>query len=538
MTRLPRLALPLLARELTEQSRRRKTYVLRTVYAMLLFGFTYLQFDTVFTRLRENPLAALGEGESMFVWLIWAGIAAIYLLLPALVCSAVAGERERNTLPLLMITKLRPGTIVMEKLLSRMIPMLSLLLICMPLAAFFYALGGISQGQLWGGLWILLVVSIHVGSFSLMVSARSRTIVQALLRTYGWGVLLLFGIGTCLAFPAPPGPPGVDMTGPEFVVVASIVFLFTAVVFLVVARRSLVDAFSEDAPFLDQPAYSHTGTFHSLSPAVQRDDVKTLHDRPLLWRRWRKPTWSVLMAIGLVVEIFFASFLIADPDWLEPLYFTMWLFALPTITLAAATPMIAERVRQTRDVLLSTPLSGREIIDQLMTYVTRLMGPVVLLFLTLIIYGLASGPGMDSTSGEPELAFFLCWALSLAVYLPLVAWIVLLIGLKSKTQLQAIVLSLGLCFGSIIIAAQLDTRMWEWRLLTPFLPALVLFRNSAGLVDYGELLLNFGYYIIVLFAVERYCLRHADRLLGRVGAPEDVAWLPSWLSPAERSVRA
>ena len=88
-----------------------------------------------------------------------------------------------------------------------------------------------------------------------------------------------------------------------------------------------------------------------------------------------------------------------------------------------------------------------------------------------------------------------------------------------RSVCASILLSLGTCFGSLIITGLIDPLTHEGWLFLPFLPGFILFRNAQGLVDFGEILLNFGYYIVVLFALEQYCLRHADRLLGRAGGP-------------------
>ena len=54
--RLPAIGLPLLAKELLEQSARRRTYVVRTVYACLLFLFTCLMFWDTFRYSRKTRL--------------------------------------------------------------------------------------------------------------------------------------------------------------------------------------------------------------------------------------------------------------------------------------------------------------------------------------------------------------------------------------------------------------------------------------------------------------------------------------------------
>src|SRR5262245_15514152 len=168
LTRLTsRFGLPLLARELTEQAARKRTYVIRVLYACLLFVAGCLLFADALRAARASPFAALGRGKEMFEFLMGLQFAGVYLFMPALTCGVLTQEKERNSLMLLFLTKLGPWTIVLEKLLGRLIPMVCFLLLSLPLLAFAYSLGGISTETLWSGVWMLGVVTIQMGSLAL-----------------------------------------------------------------------------------------------------------------------------------------------------------------------------------------------------------------------------------------------------------------------------------------------------------------------------------------------------------------------------------
>jgi len=65
------------------------------------------------------------------------------LFMPAITCSVITAEKERNPFGLLLLTRLSPWTILLEKLLSRLVPMLSFLPPPPPLMGFAYAVGGL-----------------------------------------------------------------------------------------------------------------------------------------------------------------------------------------------------------------------------------------------------------------------------------------------------------------------------------------------------------------------------------------------------------
>ena len=131
--RWPQLGLPLLTKELIEQAARKRTYVVRLVYASLLFLLAFWQFTSILSSNGSNSLAILGSGTDMFNRVIELQSLGILLFLPALACGAITSEKERDSLTMLLVTRLGPFTILLEKLLGRLVPMFSFLLLSLPL---------------------------------------------------------------------------------------------------------------------------------------------------------------------------------------------------------------------------------------------------------------------------------------------------------------------------------------------------------------------------------------------------------------------
>lgn len=185
--------LPLLVKELAEQSSRKRTYVIRTLYALLLFGFAMLIFWGSVYREINSPFDVLGRGREMFMAVLALQFGGVYLFMPAITCGVITSEKERNTIGLLLLTKLGPTTILLEKLLGRLVAMGTFLLLSLPLMGFSYALGGITQAELWIGIWALGITVLQVGALALACSAFFRTTVQAFIATYIFGFLMYFG---------------------------------------------------------------------------------------------------------------------------------------------------------------------------------------------------------------------------------------------------------------------------------------------------------------------------------------------------------
>src|SRR5688572_3503195 len=111
------LGLPLLAKELLEQAARPRTYIVRTLYAALLFFFALLIFYFSSYESIANPLALFGRGREVFFNVVRLQFAGVLLFMPAITCGAITAEKERNTFGLLLLTRLSPTTILLEKLL-------------------------------------------------------------------------------------------------------------------------------------------------------------------------------------------------------------------------------------------------------------------------------------------------------------------------------------------------------------------------------------------------------------------------------------
>ena len=192
--RLERFSLPLLVKELLEQSARRRTYVVRIAYSGLLFLFCMLFLFGRMSSLGTGPLDRLGIGRLIYQDLVGLQFAGIYLFLPAIASGAFAHEKEQNTLGLLFLTRLGPWTIVWEKLLSRLIPMACLLLCSLPLIAFSYSLGGLETGSLFTGVWLLTVTMWLISTITIACSAYSHNTTMALLLSYCVIGVVTFGI--------------------------------------------------------------------------------------------------------------------------------------------------------------------------------------------------------------------------------------------------------------------------------------------------------------------------------------------------------
>jgi len=492
--------LPLLEKELIEQAARKRTYIVRAVYASLFFATAYVLFYDTLSVASTNSLATLGQGRPMFDILVGLQFAGIYLFVPALTCGIITQEKERSSLQLLFLTRLGPWTIVFEKYLSRLIPALGFLLLALPLLAFAYNLGGISADYLAFGVWLLFISVLQMAALGLACSAYYRTTAGAFVASYLIGALMLFGpimfwalmgafrgsmpslvvapfFGFFLFFDSRRGPFMTWSTTQTLFewVVKSVPILFSTAVFLVSARVFLLSrAFVPPRNYLQVLFKRLDRTFERMNQnrwtkgIVLLGDTASLPDRkPIAWRETTKRSlgqFRYLLRLLLVLEglaVFLCSFLVIhDPygnqNLLSMALFLMWGIAILMIAVHSASLIATEKSNQTLDVLCATPLSETEIVRQKFQSVWRLIGVLLVPLFTLFAFKCWTkvlNPYHNwSNSHEPSPAQYLITnVLTAAIYLPMVAWLSFLIGLKSKSQGRAIIGSLAAIVGWSIL---------------------------------------------------------------------------------------
>lgn len=111
---------------------------------------------------------------------------------PTMSASAIAGERQRQTLDLLLITLIPARSIVIGKLFSALIYTLLLIAVVWPVILFSMITGGVTLIELVVTIILLTVTSVAFTAIGLFVSSIGKTITNATMLTYGVVLPALF----------------------------------------------------------------------------------------------------------------------------------------------------------------------------------------------------------------------------------------------------------------------------------------------------------------------------------------------------------
>ncbi|MEA3211572.1 MAG: hypothetical protein QOE70_4629 [Chthoniobacter sp.] len=562
---------PLLAKELTEMAAQRRTYALRVFYGLMLAAIFVLQAPTTLLSQGVDPMAGLGIGRDLFNNLCLLQCYGILLFLPALMCGRIAAEKERDSLVLLFLTDLRPWQIVLQKFIGGLVPMLSFLLLALPLSAIAYACGGLSTTQLWDSFSNLILLALQVGAISLMCSAWCRSSAGALVMAYLAMAVMVVGIrlvGSSQAVhhallnvdyavtidlsswpfevvQAPLLPPAIRLATISIpAMVIALAFLGLSRWFLV--RRAFVPPSNLLLRLFQQlDRFMHWANRLTGGVIVVRETDRLPGDDPIAWRELTRRSLGkvhYLVRVLLVVEVpvvcvcaFVAALsegsqsLLGVLTWLAVIAGALGILA---VSVASANTIVSERVAQTLEVLLTTPLTSKDIVMQKARALRRLTLVAAIPVATVLATKCWLRPEWLDQTPDGRLPYLVCNALAVAIYFPLVSWLGVWIGLRVRTRFKAISATL-IClvvwnavpllsgdYLAHILALKHDLYILLWLIA----PVSILQVNEEGMLSrllystgwpWAAIALNFTLHGLLLLFFREFSLATADRCLRR-----------------------
>ncbi|MBP1933794.1 ABC transporter permease [Ammoniphilus resinae] len=184
---------PVIIKELRERFRTGKTAWILGSY---LFVMGAILFGVIYVETANKVYFRPGESREIFILLTVIQLGMIGFIAPALTAGTISGERERQTLNVLLTTHLTPFSIVSSKMLTSLLFISLVVLSSLPLYSFVFLYGGISPVQLIKIFWFFSVNIIFFGSLGVFCSARFRRTGVSTIISYG--LTFLVGVGTAL----------------------------------------------------------------------------------------------------------------------------------------------------------------------------------------------------------------------------------------------------------------------------------------------------------------------------------------------------
>ncbi|HEY8666688.1 MAG TPA: ABC transporter permease subunit [Tepidisphaeraceae bacterium] len=438
---------PIFSKELRTTARRKRTYFLRLFYLGMLFLFLLMawagsaggRFDNQAMSVvdRQNQLAMLGleffETFSMFA------VIAMAVIGPVLTSTAINTERLQKSLNVLLMTPITSWQIISGKLFSRLLIALTLLGLSLPVLALVRLLGSVEIEEMFAVICLAVSVALFTAALGLFFSVFINRAYAVILLSYATLLFLYLFVPfitglmffqnangvkwmSTLAIPNPiicaaliaiPNPMG-GIHGTPWITCCCIHIAMAAVLVLLsglllrrvtrnAGEKATGVADSEPAPLLSIIEHADGADMGPAAlPAriVKTRRVKvnrTVADNPVLWRELRRPLmnkfWQGIVAAIACATLLGISYYAVGRDELDrantqiPFAFVFHGLLTLLVCVLAATSIAQEKESDSWTILLTAPISGRQIlVGKFFGVLRRIFWPMALFTAHFLIF--------------------------------------------------------------------------------------------------------------------------------------------------------
>jgi ABC-type transport system involved in multi-copper enzyme maturation permease subunit len=409
---------PVFNAELLTTARRPRYYVIRFIYGLIILCQIYLSYQSNSIQfggsgqLRIRDMANFGQ--NIFISFAVLQAVVVLLLTPALVGGAIADEKQRKTLHYLLTSQLSGAEIVLGKLAARLLQVGVLVMLGLPVVSLIGLFGGIDFQLLFLSYGATLTTIYFLATASILVSVFSRRPREAISLLYilelGWLIAptLLMSL---LRYGVEPWPTIGQWVNPvlEYVAITSPIYLTTpsgysgagglvaSALWAMGMQVIYGTAFVILAAVRLRPSYRNEGATSGWSRKLSKVNGKrrwfprpACGDDAMLWKEMYVSRTSglakaalVILGVSMVGVIGYFAYGFVD-EAIHEMYrdgysaygsarrdFNVFLRSVSTfiyvlwmlgIASGAASGLSSEREEDLWTSLLSTPLSGREIL--------------------------------------------------------------------------------------------------------------------------------------------------------------------------------
>ncbi len=455
--------LPIVDRELRVASRRRGTFWLRVVAAIvgLVIGGGFMFLEAV------SGVGTAMLGKVLFGVLTWLNLAAALSAGLFFTSDCLSEEKREGTLGFLFLTDLRGYDVVLGKLLATSLRGAYALLAVFPILAITLVMGGVTGAAFWKTVLALVNALLCSLAAGLLVSALSRDSHKAMSGTVLL-LLLLVGAGpvadaTIAGVKGTAFNPTFSLVSPGFTFVEATTWaggsfwpgllVSQAVAWLLLGAGCWLvpRAWQEKRRRASGPLSGWRYRWKYGGPTRRLRLRRKLIDRnPALWlgcrERWQSASvWALaLIVLGALTVLLCLQ---VETEWWAVWSFASGLFALMLYLWAATQAgrfFVEARRTGVAELMLETPLSVKEIVQGQWRALLRVFGLPVALFLgTQLVAGALSHQAMWGSftvmvgSARPNLAMAIISSgvkvLGCAVTLISLSWFGMWMGLTSKS---------------------------------------------------------------------------------------------------------
>lgn len=190
---------PILRNELKLHARTVRLPIILVIYNLVLSCVAVLFMASIQNQYQSGYPIQYDELMEIFTILGWIQCVLVCFMVPILTASAIAGEREKQTLDIMLTTSISPFSIILGKLVAAMCTVCILVLSSVPILSISFLFGGMSWKDMIAFLFVVIAIGVFVGSIGLFFSSLVKKTPVAIVLTFL--VLGIVIIGTIAFFP-------------------------------------------------------------------------------------------------------------------------------------------------------------------------------------------------------------------------------------------------------------------------------------------------------------------------------------------------
>ena len=190
---------PVLNKEIKLRLRSLKSF-LGILFYLATLGVIAIGFIYITTMHSQSGYIRPEESRYMFTVLSMVQLALIMFMTPGLTAGVISGERERQTLNMLLTTEQSSTSIILSKLISSVAFLFLMISASLPLYSIVFLYGGVSPGVLLATFGLYVMTIITIGSVGILFSTILQKTIVSMIATYGVALFLTAGTGFLTMF--------------------------------------------------------------------------------------------------------------------------------------------------------------------------------------------------------------------------------------------------------------------------------------------------------------------------------------------------
>lgn len=189
-----RMMNPVYKRENMVSARSFKLTMLLLIFNGILALVALLSMYSTLAQVRLTAEIQYSSFLDLYVFVAVLEFVMLIFIMPAITAGSISGERERQTLDLMLTTDMTPAEIVLGKLMSSLSTMFLLIISSFPILALVFVYGGVTLRDMGMLLMCYVAAALFIGSLGTCCSALFRKTTVSTVVSYG--LMLAVVVGT------------------------------------------------------------------------------------------------------------------------------------------------------------------------------------------------------------------------------------------------------------------------------------------------------------------------------------------------------